>query len=133
MAATLAELLPAVTRVFGRSAQRDRSGLTIGGHWRYVPSMASAALNLPAPLDAFVEEQVRSGAYRDRDALIRDAVSLLRDRSAEDDAKLARLNARLQAATESLDRGEGTVVVDIDAFFDDISREIDAEMGDQTT
>jgi len=37
--------------------------------------MAQTALNLSAPLDAFVEEQVASGAYPDRDAVIADAVS----------------------------------------------------------
>ncbi|MDI1282558.1 MAG: putative addiction module CopG family antidote [Brevundimonas sp.] len=96
--------------------------------------MADAALTLPPALDAFVDEQVRSGAYRDRQAVITDAVERLRERANEtedDDAKRAQLNARLQAATDSLDRGEGTVVKDIGAFFDGIQREIDGETADR--
>ncbi|WP_420471782.1 ribbon-helix-helix domain-containing protein [Brevundimonas sp. FT23042] len=91
--------------------------------------MADAALNLPPALDAFVEDQVRSGAYRDREAVITDAVALLRDRTAsgEDDAaKLARLNARLQAGIEQLDRGEGEEVTDLGAWFDAIEAEVEA-------
>ncbi|WP_417233238.1 ribbon-helix-helix domain-containing protein [Brevundimonas sp.] len=92
--------------------------------------MADVALTLPPALDAFVEDQVRSGAYRDRQALITDAVEQLRDRAATDetdDAKLARLNARLQKAIDSLDRGEGIEITDITAHFDEIEAEVEAE------
>ena len=88
--------------------------------------MADAALNLPPALDAFVEDQVRSGAYHDRTAVITDAVELLRERAAadEDDAKLARLNVKLQKAIDSLDRGEGIEITDLDAHFDEIMAEV---------
>ena len=91
--------------------------------------MADAALNLPPALDAFVDDQVRSGAYRDREAVIRDAVELLRERATADeseDAKLARLNARLQPAIDSLDRGEGIAVTDVDAYFDGVMKRVRA-------
>ena len=93
--------------------------------------MGNAALNLPPALDAFVEDQVRSGAYADRDAVIVEAVDLLRERiaaeAANDDAKLARLNAKLQAAIDSLDLGEGIEITDLKAHFDEIEAEVDAE------
>jgi len=92
--------------------------------------MANAALNLPPALDAFVEDQVASGAYPDREAVITDAVERLRERAAadqDDDAKLARLNAKLQKAVESLDRGEGIEITDLTAHFDEIEAEVEAE------
>ena len=39
--------------------------------------MDDAPLRLPKPLEVFVEEQVRSGAYADRSAVINDAVERL--------------------------------------------------------
>jgi putative addiction module CopG family antidote len=88
--------------------------------------MAQSALNLSAPLDAFVEEQVASGAYPDRDAVIADAVSLLSERFAaeetDDETKLARLNAKLQKAIDSLDRGEGKEITDVKAWLDGLGR-----------
>lgn len=92
--------------------------------------MVDDALNLPAPLDAFVEEQVASGAYPDRDAVITDAVDRLREQAAadldDDDAKLARLNAKLQKAIDSLDRGEGIEITDLDAYFDGVMKRVRA-------
>jgi len=92
--------------------------------------MTDAALNLPPALDAFVEDQVASGAYPDREAVITDAVERLRERAAadqDDDAKLARLNAKLQKAVDSLDRGEGIEITDLTAHFDEIEAEVEAE------
>ncbi len=89
--------------------------------------MADAALNLPPVLDAFVEDQVRSGEYPDRNAVITDALRLLRDHAAadeDDDVKLARLNVKLQKAIDSLDRGEGIEITDLDAHFDEIMAEV---------
>ena len=92
--------------------------------------MAQPALTLPPALDAFVDDQVRTGAYRDRQAVITDAVQLLRDHAAADednDVKLARRNAKLQKAIDSLDRGEGIEITDITAHFDEIEAEVEAE------
>ena len=90
--------------------------------------MGNPALNLPPALDAFVDDQVRSGAYADREALIVGAVDLLRERiaadAADDEAKLARLNAKLETAIDRLDRGEGIAVTDLNAHFDEIMAEV---------
>ncbi len=102
---------------------------------RYPPIMAQAALILSAPLDAFVEELVASGAYPDRDAVIADALSLLSERFAaeetDDETKLARLNIKLQKAIDSLDRGEGIEITDLDAYFDAMEAEIEREFTDK--
>lgn len=105
----------------------DGGGVLTAAPICYRASMADAALNLPPALDAFVEDQVRSGAYRDREAVIADAVELLRERAAadeDDEAKLARLNAKLQKAIDSLDRGEGIEITDLTAHFDEIMAEV---------
>lgn len=85
--------------------------------------MAQALKTLPETLDAFVDEQVRSGAYQTRDAVIVDAVERLRAEIETDDAKLERLNLSLRDAASQLDRGEGVLVTDIEAHFDEIEAE----------
>ncbi|WP_426040890.1 ribbon-helix-helix domain-containing protein [Brevundimonas sp. TWP2-3-4b1] len=89
--------------------------------------MANPALTLPPVLDAFIEEQVASGAYRDRDAVIADAVDLLRERATDhmdDETRLARLNAKLKKAIDGLDRGEGIEITDLDAYFDGVMKRV---------
>ena len=89
------------------------------------------AKGLLSPLtDLRASYEVRTGAYLDRQAVITDAVQLLRDHAAadeDDDVKLARLNARLQTAIDSLDRGEGIEITDLTAHFDEIEAEVEAE------
>ena len=80
--------------------------------------MAQPLVRLPDDLDAFVEEQVRLGRYRDRGDVIARAVRRLRDD--DENAKLARMDAKIQAGIDELDRGEGVVVSDLDAYFDDL-------------
>lgn len=82
--------------------------------------MDDAPLRLPKPLEVFVEEQVRSGAYADRSAVINDAVERLSKRAASEEARRERLRAALADSIARLDRGEGIVVDDLDAFFDEI-------------
>ena len=89
----------------------------------YGAEMADGARNLPQTLDAFIEQQVRSGAYRDRDAVIIEAVQRMKAQADSDQSKIDRLNLVLRAAAARLDRGEGEVVTDIDAYFDAIEAE----------
>lgn len=88
--------------------------------------MAQPALKLPPALDAFIDEQVRSGAYENRDAVITDALDLLRERVAgdaiDDETKLARLNAKLQKGIDQLDRGEGIEIKDTRAWLKGLGR-----------
>jgi len=84
--------------------------------------MADGAHKLPEPLDQFIEQQVQSGAYRDRGAVIVEALSRMKV-EADDDAKLVRLNAILADAADRLDRGDAEEVTDLKAWFDAIEAE----------
>lgn len=85
--------------------------------------MDDAPLKLAEPLEAFVEDQVRSGAYPNRDAVMADAVRRLKAHFEDDDAKMERLRATIAAARARLDRGEGHVVDDLDAYSAEVLRE----------
>ena len=82
--------------------------------------MSAAALTLTEPLNTFVEDQVKSGLYPDRDAVIVVALERLREQTLDDDARMAALDASLQASLDSVRRGEGVEVTDVDAYFDDV-------------
>ena len=84
--------------------------------------MAKAALQLPEDLDAFVEEQVRLGHYRDRDAVIARAVERLQVES-EEEAKAANLREMVKGSITRLERGEGERVDDIGTYLDGIEAE----------
>lgn len=85
--------------------------------------MSDAAHRLPRPLDDFVEQQVQSGAYSDREAVIEAAVQRLKAEAEADQAKMIRLNSILADAAARLDRGEGEEVTDLKAYFDAIEAE----------
>jgi Arc/MetJ-type ribon-helix-helix transcriptional regulator len=85
--------------------------------------MDDAPLKLKQPLAAFVEDQIQSGAYPNRDALVADAIERLKTEVDNDDLKMARLRRIIAEATERLDRGEGQVVDDLDAYFDEMLEE----------
>ncbi len=85
--------------------------------------MAQTAFQLPKDLDAFVEEQVRLGRYRDRDAVIARAVERLQVESEDEEAKAANLRDVLKPSIIRLERGEGERVNDIGAYLDGIEAE----------
>jgi len=93
--------------------------------------MASLKVTLPPALDRFVQDQVAGGDWPDAETLIHEAVLRLMPRAEADAFRVARFNALVQPALDSLDRGEGIEVEDIGAFFDDLQAEIDAEMTDR--
>ncbi len=78
-------------------------------------AMSAAAVILTEPLNAFVDDQVKSGVYPNRDAVIADALERLREERLDDDAKMARLRARLEASWEAVQRGEADEVTDVSA------------------
>ena len=81
--------------------------------------MAQASVSLPPEDEAFVEDQLRSGAFGSREALFREAVRVLH-RQRDEQQMMARLNARLTLGTDQLDHGEGERVTDLDAYFDGV-------------
>jgi antitoxin ParD1/3/4 len=82
--------------------------------------MTTRTLTLPEPLDAFVDDQVASGAYPDADAVVTASLRLLQDDAASEADKMERLRAKLQSGLDQLDRGEGIEVVDLETYFDQL-------------
>jgi len=72
---------------------------------------------LPADLERFVEEKVKSGAYSSVEAVLEDALIHFRSRREIDSDELRRLVAQGQA---SADRGE---LFDSESVFDEIKAE----------
>ena len=90
--------------------------------------MADHNIRLTDALDRFVAEQVASGQYADKGEVIRAGLKLLEAYQAHRASKIAALNAAIEEALQSMARGEGIEVDDIDAYFDHLTQEIEAEV-----
>lgn len=90
--------------------------------------MATRNINLTDALDRFVAEQVESGQFQNASEVVRAGLRLLRDEEEQRARKLELLRQAVQEGWDSFDRGEGVVIHDIDAFFDQMMDEIDAEV-----
>lgn len=95
--------------------------------------MATRNINLTAALDAYVAELIASGQYQNASEVVRAGLRLLRAEEEQRARKLDLLRRAVQEGWDSFDRGEGVVVDDIDAFFDQMMDEIDAEAAEQET
>lgn len=86
-------------------------------------------ISLRPDLERFVEEKVRSGHYADADAVLNDAVEILRQQdeqdelSPEDQRKLEGLRREIQIGIDQADRGEF-----VEFTAEDIKREGRAEL-----
>ena len=87
--------------------------------------MPTQKIDLPEPLDRFVEDRIRSGYYPEVDSVVRAGLGLLKARTDRDRRKLARLNAAIQVGIDEVERGEVIDVDDLGAWFDAIEAEID--------
>jgi len=63
-------------------------------------------VTLPADLQAFVDERVKSGRSPNVDAVLAEAVRVLQQKE-QDEAKLAALRAEVQVGLDELDAGKG--------------------------
>jgi antitoxin ParD1/3/4 len=95
--------------------------------------MATRNINLTDALDAFVAELVASGQFQNASEVVRAGLRLLRDEEQRRARKLELLRQAVQEGWDSFDRGEGIVVEDIDAYFDQIDAEIEAEIAAEDT
>jgi antitoxin ParD1/3/4 len=84
--------------------------------------MPIRTVDLSVEKDAFVEEIVRAGKYRNASEAMHDAVRALQQRLESDDVKLDLLRAELRAGLDALDRGAFSEVddADLDAALDDL-------------
>ncbi len=87
--------------------------------------MATRNINLTPQLDAYVAEQVASGQFQNASEVVRAGLRALKAEQEAHAAKVAALNAAIQAG---IDSGPGIVIDDIDAYFDQMMDEIDAEV-----
>lgn len=69
-------------------------------------------VNFPPDLQAFVDKAVASGQYQDLEDLIVQGVRLLRERTEDQEKKLADLRAAIQVGIDEADRGEGRPFTD---------------------
>lgn len=87
--------------------------------------MATRNINLTPALDAFVAELVESGQFQNASEVVRAGLRALKAEQAERGAKIEALRAAIQ---EGIDSGPGVAIEDVDAFFDRMMDEIDAEV-----
>lgn len=90
--------------------------------------MATRNINLTDALDRFVAEQVASGEFQNASEVVRAGIRLLKAAEERRVQKLELLRQAVQEGWDSFDRGDSIVVEDIDAFFDHMMDEIDAEV-----
>jgi antitoxin ParD1/3/4 len=86
--------------------------------------MATRNINLTDALDRFVAEQVESGQFQNASEVVRAGLRALKADQAAREGKIEALREAIQAGIAS---GPGIVVDDIDAYFDKIGEEIEAE------
>jgi antitoxin ParD1/3/4 len=82
--------------------------------------MSTRTFNLTPDDDAFFDEVLGNGEYRDASEAIRDAIRALRDRRAMDALKLGTLRRSIEEGGAALEHGDYHDVddVDLDAYLD---------------
>ncbi len=85
--------------------------------------MPTRNISLTPKQDAFIDEMLEAGEYRNASEAIRDAIRALEQRRAEEALKLENLRVAIRLGTAALERGEYTEVEDkdLDAYLDDLA------------
>ncbi len=87
--------------------------------------MATRNVSLTDTLDRYVEDRVQSGEFQNASEVVRAGLRLLKAQEEADRLKLERLKAAIQVGLDELDRGEGELVEDLEAWFDGVEAEVD--------
>jgi len=84
--------------------------------------MPTRNISLTPEQDAFIDEVLKSGEYRNASEAMRDAIRTLQLRRAEEALRLERLQLCIQGGVAALDRGDFTEVADeeLDDWLDDL-------------
>jgi len=84
--------------------------------------MATRNISLTPEQDAFIEEMLKSGEYRNASEAVRDAIRALQLRRAEEALKLEKLRLSIKQGVAALERGDYADVEDedLDAYLDDL-------------
>ena len=85
--------------------------------------MPTRNVSLTPEQDAFIDEVLDKGEYRNASEAVRDAIRALQQRRAEEALKLAKLRVAIEQGIAELDRGNYTEVEDedLDAYFDELA------------
>jgi antitoxin ParD1/3/4 len=75
--------------------------------------MGAIKITLAEPLDSFVEEQVRLGAYPDAESVLRAGLDLLR----EDATRTERFHGLVREGLDDLEAGRFETIDDIDGWL----------------
>jgi antitoxin ParD1/3/4 len=84
--------------------------------------MPTRNISLTPEQDAFIDEMLKAGVYRNASEAMRDAIRALQQRRAEEALRLDKLRLSIRQGIAALDRGEFTEVEDedLDAYLDDL-------------
>jgi antitoxin ParD1/3/4 len=96
--------------------------IAIFGESREIDRMPTRNISLTPEQDAFIDEMLKAGEYRNASEALRDAIRLLQRRRAEEALKLDKLRLSIKQGIAALDRGDYTDVEDedLDAYLDDL-------------
>jgi antitoxin ParD1/3/4 len=85
--------------------------------------MPTRNISLTPEQDAFIDEVLEAGEYRNASEALRDAIRTLQRRRTEEALKLEKLRVAIQQGVAALDRGEYTEVKDedLDATLDELA------------
>jgi antitoxin ParD1/3/4 len=85
--------------------------------------MPTRNISLTPEQDAFIDEVLRAGEYRNASEAVRDAIRALQQRRDQDALKLDWLRMSIVAGVAALERGDYTEVEDagLDALLDDLA------------
>jgi antitoxin ParD1/3/4 len=85
--------------------------------------MPTRNISLTPEQDAFIDELLKAGEYRNASEAMRDAIRALQQRRAEEALKLDRLRLSIKQGVAALERGDYTEVEDEDlgVYLDDLA------------
>ena len=84
--------------------------------------MPTRNISLTPEQDAFIDEMLKAGEYRNASEAMRDAIRALQQRRAEEARKLDKLRLAIEEGVAALDRGDYTEVegAALDGYLDDL-------------
>jgi antitoxin ParD1/3/4 len=85
--------------------------------------MPTRNVSLTPEQDAFIDEVLEKGEYRNASEAMRDAIRALQQRRAEDELRLEQLRVAIDQGIAALERGDYTEVDDseLDAYLDELA------------
>ena len=88
--------------------------------------MPTRNISLTPKQDAFIDEMLKAGEYRNASEAVRDAIRALQQRRAEEALKLDKLRLSIKQGVAALDRGDYTELADeeLDTHLDALAKPV---------